>query len=251
VASGEQTGNLSKELGQLEKEKNRHDELGNLTQNFIAMDEALRQKIQQINEINASLEHKVEQRTQELRLANDELTKLAAHDVLTGLPNRKLLSDRLQQALAIAKRNSAHLALMYIDLDDFKPINDTYGHATGDLLLKETAGRIQDCVRESDTVARIGGDEFLVLLPLIETEQDAIMVAEKIRFALNQLFELAGERLCISASAGIAIYPEHGSEEAVLLKNADAAMYDAKESGRNVVKMFSPAKHAMATERLA
>lgn len=251
VASGEQTGNLSKELGQLEKEKNRHDELGNLTQNFIAMDEALRQKIQQINEINASLEQKVEQRTQELRLANDELTKLAAHDVLTGLPNRKLLSDRLQQALATARRNSAHLALMYIDLDDFKPINDTYGHATGDLLLKETAGRIQDCVRESDTVARIGGDEFLVLLPLIETEQDAIMVAEKIRLTLNQPFELAGERLCISSSAGIAIYPEHGSEEAVLLKNADAAMYDAKESGRNVVKMFCPAKRAMATERLA
>lgn len=131
------------------------------------------------------------------------------------------------------------MALMFIDLDEFKPVNDIYGHAVGDLLLKEVAVRIQKCMRESDTVARLGGDEFVVLLPIIEAEQDASIVAEKIRHALNQPFDLAGNRPHISSSIGIAIYPEHGSEERTLLKNADLAMYCAKENGRNMVKSFS------------
>jgi diguanylate cyclase (GGDEF)-like protein len=238
VASGGPSDTLSGELRQLEKEKTRTDELGDLSLSFIVMDDAIRQKIQQIEEINASLEQTIEDRTQELRLANAELTKLAMHDALTGLPNRTLLSDRLRQSLVTAMRNKERLALMYIDLDEFKPINDTHGHAIGDLLLKEAANRIRNCIRESDTVARMGGDEFMVLLPVIGIERDAQSVAEKIRIALNEPFIFGGVSLRISASTGIAIYPEHGGDEHTLLKHADEAMYGAKQSGRNAVRIY-------------
>lgn len=239
VANGKPSAALSAELGQLEKASQQQDELRTLTQSFMLMDSAVNQKIEQINEINASLEREVEQRTRELRLANEELTKRATHDVLTGLPNRLLLSDRLHQALISAKRDRMHIGLLYLDLDEFKPVNDLYGHATGDLLLKEVARRILDCVRESDTVARIGGDEFIILLPLVESEQDAWSVAEKIRLALNQPFELAGKQLHISSSTGIALFPQHGGEETALISSADAAMYAVKANGRNAVSMPS------------
>lgn len=236
VASGQDT--LSHELGELDKRSG--DELGDLTHSFIAMNDAIKQKMQQINEINASLEEKIDQRTRELRLVNDELTKLASHDVLTGLPNRQLLGDRLEQALIAAHRDKYHLALMFIDLDEFKPVNDMYGHDIGDLLLKAVAKRIHDCLRASDTVSRVGGDEFIVLLPIIEASHDAEEVAEKICLAINQSFELAGHVLQISASIGIAIYPEHGTDQSALLKNADMAMYLAKDNGRNRIQSFKP-----------
>ena len=172
--------------------------------------------------------------------AEGKIRHLAHYDPLTDLPNRTLFSDRLQQALVAAKRDKEHLALMFVDLDKFKPINDEFGHHVGDLLLKEAAKRMQDCVRESDTVARIGGDEFIVLLPVIEAEQDAILVAEKIREALNRPFVLVGNSLNISSSAGIAVYPEHGKDETQLVKNADVAMYHAKEGGRNKVVFYQP-----------
>lgn len=174
------------------------------------------------------------------KVAEERMHHLAHYDVLTDLPNRTLFRDRLQQAFATAKREKTRMALMFIDLDEFKPINDTHGHNVGDMLLKEVATRIQDCMRGTDTVARIGGDEFIVLLPAIEAEQDAMIVAEKIRQALNQPFELAGESLRISSSTGIAVYPEHGSEEKLLVKNADTAMYYAKENGRNNVQFYRP-----------
>lgn len=174
----------------------------------------------------------------ERKAAAERMRRMAHYDALTDLPNRALLSDRLQQALASARRDKTRLALMFIDLDMFKPINDTLGHYMGDLLLKEVAKRMQDCMRESDTAARIGGDEFVVLLPVIETEQDAMAVAEKIRYTLSQPFELAGHSLHVSSSIGVAVYPEHGSDERALLKNADNAMYDAKSAGRNIVKLF-------------
>lgn len=173
-----------------------------------------------------------------LKKVEEHERHLAQHDVLTNLPNRSLFSDRLQQALATAKRDKDHLAVLFLDLDKFKPINDTCGHGVGDLLLKEVAKRMQNCVRESDTVARIGGDEFVVLLPSIDTESDALLVAEKIREALNQPFELAGKSLSISSSTGIAIYPEHGTDELQLSKNADKAMYRVKKSGRNKVQLY-------------
>jgi len=236
VAAGE--GVAGTTLSELDPK--RRDELGDLTRSFIAMDEAVKQKIRQIEEINATLEEKIELRTRELKLANIELTRLARYDVLTGLPNRQLLSDRLNQALVLAHRDMKRSGLMFIDLDEFKPINDQYGHAVGDQVLLEVARRIQGCIRESDTVSRIGGDEFIVLLPVIETAQDATEVAEKIRVELNQPFKLNGNCMSVSSSIGISVYPDHGGDEATLVKNADTAMYAAKNAGRNNVKLFLP-----------
>lgn len=170
----------------------------------------------------------------------EQVHHLAYHDVLTGLPNRILIFDRLQRALVKAKRDGSKSALMFLDLDKFKLVNDTLGHDMGDMILRETAKRLRDCIRESDTVARIGGDEFVVLLPTINAELDAMLVAEKIRHAISQPFELAGRSLHISSSIGIAIYPSHGSEEKLLVKNADIAMYYAKKIGGNNVKCYQP-----------
>lgn len=168
------------------------------------------------------------------------MRRMAQYDALTNLPNRALFTDRLQQAFSAAKRGHEHFALMYIDLDKFKPINDTFGHAVGDLLLYEAAQRMQGCVRQSDTVARIGGDEFVVLLPSLKQDQDAPEVAEKIRHSLNLPFEFSGHILNISSSIGVAIYPAHGDNEKELVKNADIAMYYAKENGRNNVTLYHP-----------
>ena len=173
----------------------------------------------------------------------EQVQHLAYHDILTGLPNRMLFSDRLQQALVTARRDHVQLALMFVDLDRFKHVNDTLGHNIGDLLLKEVAQRLRQCLRESDTVARIGGDEFIVMLPVLKGEQDASQVAEKIRRALEQAFGIAGHDLQISSSIGIAIYPQHGNEEKELIRNADVAMYYAKTGGRNNVKLYRPDMH--------
>ncbi|MEI7843030.1 MAG: diguanylate cyclase [Gallionellaceae bacterium] len=170
--------------------------------------------------------------------AEERIHHMAQYDQLTDLPNRALLSDRLQQALSIAKRKQTRLALLFLDFDKFKPINDSLGHAVGDLLLKKAAVRMQHCMRESDTVARIGGDEFVVLIPNVETEEDAQLVAEKIRLSLELPFEIEGHVLNISTSIGIAIYPEQGEDEIELSKNADLAMYFAKQSGRNTIKQY-------------
>ena len=183
----------------------------------------------------------------ERKAAEKHLHNLAHYDPLTGLPNRTLLTDRLQQAITAAKREKSLMALMFIDLDKFKPVNDTLGHHIGDLMLKEVAKRMLECLRESDSAARIGGDEFIVLLPFIEAESDAVAVAEKIRDALNQPFELAGRSLNISSSIGVTVYPEHGGDEKSLLQNADTAMYFAKEAGRNTVMLF---EHKMKKKRI-
>src|SRR5450830_25983 len=182
----------------------------------------------------------------ERKASEARMQHLAHFDVLTNLPNRALFSDRLRQAIAKAKRDKTHLALMFMDLDRFKPVNDQLGHQVGDLLLQEVARRLLDCVRrESDTVARIGGDEFVVMLPDIETVQAATQVAEKILAALNQSFEIGEHRIHISSSIGIAIFPEHGQDENHLLKSADAAMYLAKENGRNRVQVAAAASSSV------
>lgn len=165
---------------------------------------------------------------------------LAYHDPLTGLPNRALLLDRLHQAMAVAEREHKSLALLFIDLDRFKPVNDHYGHDIGDLLLKSVAERIQQTLRQSDSVARIGGDEFIVLLPLVTSEQDVTMVAENIRQALNHPFDINDYRLSIAASTGIALYPDHATNSQQLLKHADIAMYCAKSVGRDAVEVYRP-----------
>jgi diguanylate cyclase (GGDEF)-like protein/PAS domain S-box-containing protein len=169
----------------------------------------------------------------------EQMLRVANYDVLTDLPNRRLLTDRLQQALASAKRDKTRLAVLFLDLDMFKRINDTLGHEIGDSVLREMAKRLSDCLRESDSAARIGGDEFVTILPGIESERHAMLVAEKIRNALAQPVEIAGHTPQISTSIGIAIYPENGNDDKELLKNADDAMYFAKTCGRNVVKLYS------------
>jgi diguanylate cyclase (GGDEF)-like protein len=172
--------------------------------------------------------------------AEERIRLMALQDVLTGLPNRALFDDRVHAALAAAQRDQTQLGLMFIDLDQFKPVNDRFGHRVGDLLLKEVANRIRAAVRESDTPARIGGDEFVVLLRNIVQADDTLMVAEKIRLALQAPFMVEGHVLCISASIGIALYPEHGSEAVELARHADEAMYHAKLSGSNQVSLYAP-----------
>jgi diguanylate cyclase (GGDEF)-like protein/PAS domain S-box-containing protein len=165
------------------------------------------------------------------------LQYLAQHDQLTSLPNRGLFHDRLRTALARARRDRQQLAVLYLDLDRFKPVNDHHGHDVGDLLLREVAARIRHCVRESDTVGRIGGDEFVVLLNDTGHADHAVAVAAKIGAALRQPFELAGGRLQVSASIGIALYPDHGEDARQLLRRADDAMYDAKRQGGGRAQM--------------
>ncbi|MBE0549059.1 MAG: diguanylate cyclase [Rubrivivax sp.] len=172
------------------------------------------------------------------KAAEDRIRHLALHDALTDLPNRTLLTERLEQAIVHARRNMSHLGLMYFDLDKFKPVNDSFGHEVGDLLLKAVARRASACLRASDTVGRIGGDEFVVLLPTLDEGKDALVVAENIRAALSQAFQVAGHTLNVSASIGLTIYPDHGADEQELTRNADAAMYQAKKCGRNRVVLY-------------
>ena len=199
------------------------------------------QLVQDVNQLLDVVEDTLSEEREQRLLIKEMKQKyqhLAHHDMLTGLPNRSLFTDRLQQMLVQAKRSPTHGALIYLDLDKFKPVNDTLGHNIGDLVLMSIAQRLQAAVRESDTVARIGGDEFVVLLPVIESKLDASTVAEKIRVALEQPFEINGKRIQIGCSVGIAVYPEHGGDEISLMKNADTAMYRAKQNGRNNVQMF-------------
>jgi len=174
----------------------------------------------------------------EKKQAEENLQYIANYDQLTGLPNRLLLADRSIQTISLAKRNNSHIALMFLDLDDFKPVNDKFGHDVGDLVLKEVANRLRDHMRESDTVSRIGGDEFVLLISNIQTAQDALRIAENIRIALQQAIIISGHTIKISSSIGIAIYPEHGDNIDILTRKADQAMYHAKNSGRNIFKLY-------------
>ena len=169
----------------------------------------------------------------ERKQEEERIRRLAHHDSLTDLPNRLLYTDRLKQAISVAERKMQQLALLYLDLDRFKPINDTWGHDFGDELLKAVAERIRRQVRLSDTVARIGGDEFAVILADISSSGDAVLVAEKIIESLIQAFEIGAEHriVRIGMSIGIALYPANGQDAEALTKNADAAMYLAKQTG--------------------
>ncbi len=171
--------------------------------------------------------------------AEKKLDHLAHHDALTDLPNRVLFKDRLSQALARARRQSTLVALMFLDLDKFKKINDSLGHDVGDALLKSVAGRLKGCLRETDTVARLGGDEFTVLLEAIKHVDDATIIAQKLVHALSQPYQLNSHQLHITVSIGITLYPLDDSEPDTLIKNADIAMYHAKDAGRNGFQFFS------------
>lgn len=171
----------------------------------------------------------------------ERLQHNALYDQLTGLPNRELFADRLQSAKARAEREQGKFALLYLDLDKFKPVNDQHGHHIGDQLLQLTAQRILSCLRHSDTVARFGGDEFVILLEQVDSDSTALQLAEKIRQALNQPFALAGHLLHILPSIGAALYPQHSKTEKELLLLADEAMYQGKKAGGNRVTLSTTA----------
>jgi len=184
------------------------------------------------------------------RKRSEEHTRhLAEHDFLTDLPNRVLLLDRLSLALTAARRNSSMLAILFLDLDRFKHINDTLGHQVGDLLLKEVAARLLKCVRKVDTVSRQGGDEFVIILADIGGVDHAAHVAETVRNAVTQPYQLGEHQLHVSTSIGVAIYPSDGDDIDTLVKNADIAMYHAKESGRNNFQFFSAEMNERTVER--
>jgi diguanylate cyclase (GGDEF)-like protein/PAS domain S-box-containing protein len=167
----------------------------------------------------------------ERHLAETRMARLAHYDILTDLPNRKLFADRLQQAMARARRNQTLIAVLFLDLDKFKPVNDSFGHDTGDLLLAEVAGRIRESVRESDTIGRVGGDEFVAAIEGLKKRQSVEKVANKIIAALSSPFHVGGHTCQIGVSIGVAFYPDHGAEMDILIKKADQAMYEAKKEG--------------------
>ena len=179
----------------------------------------------------------------ERKIAEGRLRRLAEFDTLTGLPNRALFSDRLQQAMARAARGKL-MALLFLDIDHFKTINDTLGHAAGDELLKTFAARMQGTVRESDTVARLAGDEFTIILEGVRDVDDAKMLAGKLVVALRQPIELAGRKVEVTASIGVSLNVAGESDDAALLRRADAALYEAKRRGRNGYFCDEPEKVA-------
>lgn len=174
----------------------------------------------------------------ERKLTEQKIEHLAHHDYLTGLPNRALLLDRLKQAISLAKRGDRKTAVLFLDLDSFKQVNDTLGHQTGDLLLQEAASRLKNVVRSSDTVARAGGDEFIFVLNDVGSHENASLAAKNIIAALSEPFALAGKTCRVGGSIGISIFPDDALDSGMLLIQADEAMYAAKRNGKNSYKFY-------------
>ncbi|MBL8518833.1 MAG: EAL domain-containing protein [Betaproteobacteria bacterium] len=186
----------------------------------------------------------------ERKLAEQRIAHMAQHDTLTGLPNRLLLKDRIAQAVFHALRAKSRVAVLFIDLDRFKNINDSLGHEAGDKLLQTVAKRIRTCLREADTVSRLGGDEFVIVLPEVHGSHDVSIVAAKILETLSQTYHLQGQDLHVSASIGVALFPEDGEEADTLMRNADAAMYHAKDAGRANYQFFTEHMNVSAHRRV-
>jgi diguanylate cyclase (GGDEF)-like protein len=175
----------------------------------------------------------------ERRQSEARIKYLATHDGLTDLPNRAMFAELLNESIKTAQRYKKKMALLFIDLDRFKVINDTLGHADGDALLLEVASRLRQALRTSDVVARLGGDEFVVILPEVAGEQEVAVVARKLLSAIMKPVILSGQECRVTASIGVALYPEHGNDKQTLTKNADRAMYLAKEEGKNDFRLFT------------
>jgi len=187
----------------------------------------------------------------ERKKAEEIISYQANHDLLTGLPNRTLLKDRLSLAIAQARRSGQSLAVLFLDLDRFKLVNDTLGHVAGDELLQSVAARLKDCLRDGDTLARVGGDEFMLLLPGVSTDEDAASVAYKIVGVLKRPFNIDGHDVFVSASIGVAIYPRDGKTIDSLIKHADIAMYHIKDRGKDGVQFFYPHMNAALSRHLS
>ncbi len=198
-----------------------------------------------------ALERKVAERTAELEDAKARAQHLAGHDALTGLPNRRVLEDRLSQALALSYRNRQQTAVMFIDLDRFKTINDSLGHGVGDALLKEVAQRLVKQLRVGDSICRIGGDEFVVVLPEVKRSSDVAGVAQKVIEQLSNPALIEERELVVTPSIGISVFPDDGRDAETLIRNADAAMYHAKEMGRANYQFFTEQMNLAASRRLA
>lgn len=175
---------------------------------------------------------------EQIKVAETMSRYQAMHDSLTGLPNRVLFRDRLEAAIISARRNNQKLAVMFMDLDGFKAVNDNFGHAVGDLLLKEVVERLKHNIRESDTLARLGGDEFMLILFQIAGQEDAANVARKLLESFNQVFRLNEHNVSVTASVGISIYPNNSENTDTLTKQADSAMYKAKAAGKNTFRFY-------------
>lgn len=214
----------------------------------------LNQKTAELEESNNKLDRKVIELNESVRqhkIATEHVEYLAYYDSLTTLPNRSMFSALLNQAISLALRDGKELAVLFVDLDRFKNINDTLGHEAGDLLLQEVGKRLKSCLRESDTVARLGGDEFVVLLPALPDTANIAVVAHKILVATSKSFVALGQEFRVTASIGISIYPKDGGDEQSLMKNADIAMYQAKENGKNHFEFYSVQMNTHSFERLA
>ena len=212
-----------------------------------ALEKAVAERTAELLETNRRLEAEIADRRQ----AETRAQHLADHDALTGLPNRRLLEDRLTQALAQSRRNRKQTAVMFVDLDRFKHINDSLGHAAGDVVLKECAERLIRQLRVGDTICRMGGDEFVVVLPEIKRASDAAHVAGKILETVGLPFRVEGQDLHITPSVGISVYPDDGKDAESLIRNADAAMYHAKETGRANYQFFTEQMNQAASRRLS
>lgn len=175
----------------------------------------------------------------ERKNAIEQLAQIAVHDNLTGLPNRVLLYNGLEQAMTQAKCRNNHIAVMVLDLDSFKRINDTFGHHIGDDILKGVGERLRGVLRKSDTAARMGGDEFIIVLAGIQDMRSIDGFAERVRHALSKPFEVEGHSIFVTASIGIALYPENGENAESLVRHADIAMYDAKDAGRDCFRLYN------------
>jgi diguanylate cyclase (GGDEF)-like protein len=181
--------------------------------------------------------------------ANARMSHMAEHDLLTGLPNRLLMTYRLEQSMTLAQRNNYQVALMFLDIDHFKNINDSLGHAIGDELLQSVAKRLQSCVRLSDTVSRYGGDEFVVLLSEVKDPQDATIIADKLLSVMAMPHHISGHLLHVTMSIGISLFPTNSKNPEALVRDADTAMYQAKKKGRNKYMVFTQDMNLRAVAR--
>src|SRR4029434_4331433 len=200
-----------------------------------------------------TLEEKVAQRTHELEIATAHAYKLAQHDILTGLPNRSLLNQRLKQILALAQRDGTHVGCLFLDFDHFKRINDTLGHDAGDQMLQAISQRLISAVRESDTLARLRGDEFVVVLPGLDTENAAfevMAVLTRVRECFLAPFRISDQMPTLTCSVGVAMYPLDAADGGTLCKRQSAAMYAPKEAGRNAYRFYTADMNARVQLRL-
>ncbi len=229
------------------------DEVGVLTQTFNHMIERLASSQAEVATYQRTLEQKVALRTKELEIATAQAYKLAQHDILTGLPNRALLNQRLKQIVAQASRDQQQVACLFLDFDHFKRINDTLGHDAGDQLLQAVAQRLTNAVRESDTVARLGGDEFVIVLPALDPSKatfEIMTVLTRVRESFLAPFRLGEQTPTLTCSVGVSLYPIDADDPGGLIKQADTAMYAAKDAGRNAYRFFTADMNTRVQARL-